>query len=97
MHVLHIEHPVSDFDNWKEAFDRFSSKRQQSGVRHHQVLRPTDDPNYVVIELGFDSPSEAESFLGWLRREVWSSREAAPALMDEPQTRIVEMVEAKEY
>ena len=29
--------------------------------------------------------------------EVWSSREEAPALMGEPQTRIVEAVEVKEY
>jgi len=66
-------------------------------VRRHQVLRPTEDPNYVVIDLEFEGSSEAESFLGWLRREVWSSREAAPALMGEPQTRIVEAVEVKEY
>ena len=97
MHVLQIEHPIRDFDTWKAAFDRASVKRQQSGVRRHQVLRPTDDPNYVVIELGFDGPGEAEAFLGWLRREVWSSREAAPALGGDPQTRIVEVVEAKEY
>jgi hypothetical protein len=97
MYVLQIEHPVRDFGTWKGAFDRFSGKRQESGVRRHQVLRPTEDPNYVVIDLEFDSSSEAESFLGWLRREVWSSREAAPALMGEPQTRIVEAVEVKEY
>jgi len=97
MHLLQIEHPIRDFDTWKVAFDRFSGKRQQSVVRRHQVLRPTDDPNYVVIDLGFDGPGEAESFLAWLRRDVWSSREAAPALMGEPQTRIVEVVEAKEY
>jgi hypothetical protein len=97
MHVLQIEHPIRDFDTWKGAFDRFSGKRQESGVRRHQVLRPTDDPTYVIIELGFDSLSEAESFLGWLRHEVWSSREAAPALMGAPQTRIVEAVEVKEY
>ncbi len=97
MHVLQIEHPIRDFDTWKAAFDRFSDKRQQSGVRHHQVLRPTDDPNYVIIELGFDGPSEAESFLGWLQRDVWSSQETAPALRGDPQTRIVEAVEVKEY
>jgi hypothetical protein len=97
MHVLQIEHPVRDFDTWKGAFDRFSEKRQQSGVRRHQVLRPTEDPDYVVIELEFGSPNEAESFLAWLRREVWSSREVAPALMGDPQTRVVEVVEAKEY
>lgn len=76
MHLLQIEHPISDFDTWKEAFDRFSGLRQQSGVRRHQVLQPTDDPNYVIIELEFDSPSEAEAFLAALRRNVWSSREA---------------------
>ena len=97
MHHLQIEHPISDFDTWKEAFDSFADFRQRSGVRRYRVLQPTDDPNYVIIELGFDGPSEAESFLAWLRREVWSSREAAPALMGEPQTRIVEVVEAKEY
>jgi hypothetical protein len=97
MHVLQIEHPIGDFDTWKGAFDRFSTKRQESGVRRHQVFRPTDDPNYVIIELGFDEPEEAESFLGWLRSEVWSSREAAPALMGEPRTRIVEAVDVKEY
>ena len=60
MHVLQIEHPIRDFDTWKGAFDRFSDKRRQSGVRR-QVLRPNDDPNYVVIELGFDGPGEAET------------------------------------
>ncbi len=97
MHVLQIEHPIRDFDTWKGAFDRFSDFRQQSGVRRYRVLRPTDDPNYIMIDLEFDSPSEAESFLAGLRRNVWSSREAAPALMGEPQTRIVEAVEVKEY
>lgn len=97
MHILQIEHPIRDFDTWKGAFDRFSDRRQRSGVRRHQILRPTDDPNYVIIELGFGSPSEAEAFLAWLRRDVWPSREAAPALAGEPQARIVEAVEVKEY
>ena len=97
MHVLQIEHPISDFDTWKMAFDRVDERRQQSGVRRHQVLRPTDDPNYVIIELEFDDPSEAESLLAWLRSEVWSSQQAAPALRGGPQTRIVEAVEVKEY
>ena len=66
-------------------------------MRRYQVLRPTDDPNYVIIELEFDSPSEAESFLAALWRNVWSSQETAPALLGEPQTRIVEAVEVREY
>ena len=97
MHVLRIEHPIRDFDTWKGAFDRFSDFRQQSGVRRYRILRPIDDPNYIMSDLEFDSPSEAEGFLAALWRNVWSSREAAPALLGEPQTRIVEAVEIKEY
>ena len=97
MHHLQIEHPVSDFDTWKGAFDSFADFRQQSGVRRYRVLHSIDDPNYVIIELEFDSSGEAESFLAVLRRNVRSSREAAPALRGEPQTRIVEVVEVKEY
>jgi hypothetical protein len=97
VHLLQIEHPVSDFDTWKGAFDGFADFRQQSGVRRYRVLQPTDDQNYVIIELEVDSSSEAEAFLAALRRNVWSSREAAPALRSEPQTRIVEAVEVKEY
>jgi len=95
MHVLQIEHPIRDFDTWKAAFDRFSDKRRHSGVRRHEIFQPTDDPNYVVLDLEFES--EAEAYLGWLRREVWSSREASPALAGGPQTRIVTVMESQEY
>jgi hypothetical protein len=77
MHILRIEHQIRDFDSWKAAFDSDPVGRQQSGVRRHRVLRPIDDPNYVMIDLDFDSSSEAEAFLAALRRNVWSSREAA--------------------
>ncbi len=97
MHILRIEHQIRDFDSWKAAFDRDPVGRQQSGVRRHRVLRPIDDPNYVMIDLDFDSSSEAEAFLAALRRDVWASRQAAPALVGSPQVRIVEAVESKEY
>jgi hypothetical protein len=97
MHVLQIEHPIRDFDTWKAAFDRFSDKRRHSGVRRHQIFQPTDNPNYVVLDLEFESEGEAEAYLGWLRREVWSSREASPALAGGPQTRIVTVMESQEY
>ncbi len=97
MHVLQIEHAISDFGTWKMAFDRVGGRRQHSGVRGHRILRPTDDPNYVVIDLEFDGASEAEAFLAFLEREVWRSPEAAPALVGDPQSRIVERVESKEY
>jgi len=90
MPTLHIEHGIVDFDLWKAAFDRFADLRKQSGVLRHRVQRPVDDPNYVVIDLDFESTDEAEAFAEFLRRNVWSSRDTAPALAGTPQTRILE-------
>jgi hypothetical protein len=97
MHVLQIEHPISDFSTWKAAFERFSDKRQESGARRHQIFQPADDENYVVLDLEFESEGDAEAILGWLRREVWSTREASPALAGGPQTRIARVMESQEY
>jgi hypothetical protein len=97
MHVLKIEYPVADYDTWKAAFDRDVLDREGSGVRRYRVLRPTDDPNYVMIDLDFDDVSEAEAYLAALHRQFYSSREASPVSGGGLQTRIVEVAEAKEY
>lgn len=96
MVILHIEHPVKSFDTWKQAFERDPAGRQRSGVRRYQISRPLDDPNYVMIDLDFESRTAAEAFLTAMR-EVWRSAAAAPALGGSPETRIVEVVERKEY
>ena len=97
MHVLKIEYPVADYDSWKAAFDRDLLDREGSGVRRYRVLRPTDDPNYVMIDLDFDEAGEAEAYLAALQRQFYSSREASPVSGGGLQTRIVEVTEAKEY
>jgi hypothetical protein len=93
MHTLHIEHAVTDFDTWNTAFGKFAGIRQQSGVRHQRVQRPVDDPAYVVIDLDFDTTSQAQSFLRFLQSNVWSSPGEAPALIGTPQTRILELAQ----
>jgi hypothetical protein len=96
MPVLRLEHSIRDFDLWKSAFDRDPIGRERSGVRGHRVFRPIDDPNYIAVDLEFDTVAEAESFQVSLA-ELWRSREAAPALIGTPQVRIVEAVESKRY
>jgi hypothetical protein len=96
MPVLRLEHAIRDFDLWKSAFDRDPIGRERSGVRGHRVFRPIDDPNYIVVDLEFDTLAEAENFQVSLA-ELWRSREAAPALIGTPQVRIVEAVESKRY
>ena len=94
MYILRIEHPIVDFDEWKKAFDSDPIGRQRSGVRRYQVLRPIDDANYVMIDLEFDTASQAESLLAAMRA-VWGRVEGK--IIVSPQARIVEAVETKEY
>jgi hypothetical protein len=89
MATLHIEHPVTDFDTWKAAFDQFAELRQKSGVREHRVQQPVDDASYVVIDLDFQTVGEAERFLDFLRTTVWAAPENAPALAGTPHTKIL--------
>lgn len=95
MAILQIEHRVRDFDAWKQAFDNDPIGRQQGGVRRYRILRAIDDPNYVTIELDFDSSNEAESFRTALR-DLWD-RVGDTLGLEDPQARILEPVETKEY
>jgi hypothetical protein len=94
MYMLRIEHPVPDFDGWKRAFDSDPVGREKSGVRRYRILRPTDEANHVMIDLEFDSASQAEALLAALR-EVWGRVEGQ--IMMNPQARIVEVLETREY
>ena len=60
MYILRIEHPVLDYNAWKAAFDSDPIGRERSGVRRYRILRATDDPSHVMVDLEFDSLSEAE-------------------------------------
>ena len=92
MITVRIEHPIKSFETWKLAFDRDPVDRKGSGVRRYQVLRPIDDPAYVLIDLDFDTADEANRFLVGMRR-VWASPQAAPALGGTPKVAIVQAVE----
>jgi hypothetical protein len=92
--ILRIEHPVPGYDQWKQAFDADPVGRERMGVRRYQVLRPVDDPNYVMIDLEFDSRREAESLLAAMHA-IWS--QAGHRVSANQQARIAEAVEQQEY
>jgi hypothetical protein len=93
--ILRIEHAVSDFNAWKVAFDGDPIGRQKSGVRRYRVLQTIEDPNYVMVDLEFDSSNQAEAVLASLR-EMWR-RVESQGLIASPRARIVEAVESQEY
>jgi hypothetical protein len=110
MYTLRIEHPVADYDAWKASFDSDPIDRERSGVRRYRVMRAPDDPNYVMIDLEFESAGQAEAVkaaLGEVDFDSASEAEAVRAALDDPtcppevthglRVRIVEAVETKEY
>lgn len=95
MVILQVEHGVRDYDAWKQAFDSDPVGRKQGGVLRYRILRPSDDPHRVIIELEFDDSSQAEAFRTKLR-EVWE-RIGGDVGLESPQARIVDVVESEEY
>lgn len=94
MYILRIEHAISDFDGWKNGFDSDPAGRTHFGARRYQIMRPIDNENYVMVDLEFESVSQAEALLVTLR-EIWSRMDIK--IMMNPKARIVEVVESKEY
>ncbi|MET0864543.1 MAG: hypothetical protein ABWZ98_09445 [Nakamurella sp.] len=92
MVTVRIEHPIQSFEGWKAAFDRDPVDRRGSGVRRYHIFRPVDDPAFVMIDLEFDSRTQASTFIGAMRR-VWASPQAAPGLGGQPRAVITESVE----
>jgi hypothetical protein len=94
MYILRIEHPITDFDGWKKAFDSDPVARKKSGVLRYRILRPVDDQKYIIIDLEFDTARQAEALLDAMRM-VWGRVQGT--IMSDPRARIVEVVETKEY
>jgi hypothetical protein len=90
MYMVRIEHPVPNYDGWKQAFDNDPVGRKKLGVRRYQILRAIDNPNYVMIDLEFDTAAQAEALLAAMR-VVWGQVEGT--IMMNPESRIVEIVE----
>ena len=90
MFTLSIEHAISDFRTWQQAFDRFAEAREKAGVVGQRIRRPVDDPHYVVIELEFEAQANAENFRQFLLNVIWANRDASPALVGTPASRILE-------
>jgi hypothetical protein len=94
MLILQIEHQVGDFDTWKRAaFDADPIGRARMGVRRHRLARSLTDPNRVMIELEFNSLDDAERMHAALR-ELWQN---PLARIGDPEARIVEAVDVKDY
>ena len=94
MIILRIEHRVANYEGWKKAYDSDPINRKQSGVRRYRIYQLTDDPNYVIIDLEFDTLNGAETALTALHK-MWKNVEGS--LMFKPKTSILDLTETIEY
>ncbi|TFC42517.1 hypothetical protein E3T26_10030 [Cryobacterium sp. TMT1-21] len=93
MTLLRIQHPVPDYDRWKRAFDLDPADRKASGVIRYTILRSRTDPKFLMIDLEFATPLEAEKLLLKMRR-LWST--SGSSVMSDPEAWIVDIVESVE-
>ena len=94
MFTVQIEHPIRDFDAWRAAFERDPARREASGVRRYRIFRPVDDPQFVIIDLDFDTSEAAQAFVTTMRG-IWQRVEGT--VMTNPRVRVVDCVERHEY
>jgi hypothetical protein len=92
MTTLRIEHAITDYQLWRKAFDGFAEARAQAGVRSFAIRLPADDPQYLMLDLEFDSAGPAQAFADFLMQHVWSSPASSPGLAGLPQTRILDLL-----
>ena len=91
MPTLLIEHSITDFDTWHDAFLRFAARREEGGVLRERITQPVGDPHYVLIDLEFATVEAAQRFQHFLETEVWSNPANSPALEGSPRSRIADM------
>ena len=89
MTSLHIEHSVNDFQAWLETFRSFEEFRAQGGVTAVQVRHGVEDPNYIAVDLEFDSVERARTFLGQLKTRIWPNN---PHFEGTPTTHMFESI-----
>lgn len=90
MPTLLIEHSISDFDTWHEAFVRFAHRRKEGGVLRERIMQPVGDPCYVFIDLEFATLEAAQDFQQFLETRVWPIPDNSPALQGIPLARIAD-------
>jgi hypothetical protein len=93
MPTLRIEHAVPNFDGRKQALDSDPADRKDSGIRRYRVSRTVDDPNYVIIDLDFDTIADTKGLLARME-QVWAG--PSKAFMVDPRARVVETIETRE-
>ena len=59
---MFVRHEVSDYAEWRKAFDGFAPTQKKLGVVGKAVYQSVDDPNDVTVIHDFHSLEKAKAF-----------------------------------
>jgi hypothetical protein len=94
MFVLHMEHPVPNYDAWKQrGFDSDPLGRKQMGVTGYRIGRKSGESNHVMIELEFET-ADAAARMGEALKKMWVGAQER-GLIGVPTLTSFEIVESK--
>jgi quinol monooxygenase YgiN len=60
--TMFVKHKVSDYGNWKRAYDEFVSVRKEKGVTGASVHRDANAPNIIIVTHQFKDTNAATAF-----------------------------------
>jgi hypothetical protein len=70
-HVL-VHQRITEFDRWKEVFDRLGPARAAASCRSTTVFRNREDPHEVLVLLDFDDLTSARQHISSAElRRAW--------------------------
>jgi len=81
MPYLLVRQKVTDYEQWKSAFDAHSVTRQANGSRGGQLFRDASDPNEVIMLLEWDVLENARRFA---QSEEWRELMRRAGVVDHP-------------
>jgi len=81
MPYLLVRQKVTDYEQWRSAFDAHSVTRQANGSRGGHLFRNASDPNEVIMLLEWDVLEHARQFA---QSEEWRELMRRVGVVDHP-------------
>lgn len=88
MTYLYVRQIVRDYAQWKEGFDMHFSAREAGGAtREALVLRDVEQPNEVIVILGWHDLAQARLFA---KSVSWQAALEQMGVVGVPEVRLLE-------
>ncbi|MEU0092434.1 hypothetical protein [Kribbella sp. NPDC006257] len=94
MITVHVVNQISDYDAWKQAFDRYDGARRDHHVLAYRISQPADDDHAVYVDLDFQSRHDADEFVHLLER-IWRTPLSRAVATGHPDPELRELREQR--